>query len=110
MFKILTVAAVAVALCGCSTTTPAERYALNQNTCAGYGFKPNTDAYSTCMMQMDLEAKADDRRRRLAIADALSDMGQSMQQQPRRVTCNTFGTANRAGYNTVYGNSTTTCY
>ncbi|WP_316358955.1 hypothetical protein [Devosia sp.] len=108
MIRIIGIAAVALALCGCSTTTPAERLASNQASCQGYGFKPNTDAYSTCMMQMDLEAKSDDQRRRAAIADALSNMGQSMQPS-RRVTCNTFGSARNTGYG-AFGNSTTTCY
>lgn len=110
MIRIIGIAALAVALCGCSTTTPAERLANNQASCQGYGFKPNTDAYSTCMMQMDLENKADDRRRRQAIGAALSDMGTAMTPPPRRsVTCNTFGSARNTGYG-AYGNSTTTCY
>ena len=108
MIRIVVVAAIGLAIMGCSTTTPAERMALHQTTCEGYGFKPNTDAYSSCMMQMDLDAKADDRRRRAAIGEALSDMGRSM-QQPRRVTCNSFGSAYGTRYG-AYGNSTTTCY
>lgn len=109
MIKIAIVAALALAICGCSTTTPAERLASQQASCVGYGFKPNTDAYSACMMQMDLQAKSDDQRRRTAIGEALSDMGRSM-QQPRRVTCNTFGSARNGGFGTTYGNSSTTCY
>lgn len=108
MIRIISIAAVALALCGCSTTTPAERLANNQASCQGYGFKPNTDAYSTCMMQMDLAAKEADADRRARISAALANMGQSM--QPRRpVTCNSFGSAHNSGYGT-YGNATTTCY
>lgn len=108
MIKIIGIAALAVALCGCSTTTPAERLANNQASCQGYGFKPDTDAYSTCMMQMDIKADEDDRRRRAAIGAALSNMGESSQPS-RRVTCNTFGSAQNTGYG-AFGNSTTTCY
>lgn len=104
MFKILAVAAFAVAVAGCSTTTPAERLATNQSTCAGYGFKTGTDAYAACMMNLDLDQQQQDRDRRQRIGAALSNMGQSM--QPRRpVTCNTFGT--RTG---AFNNATTTCY
>jgi hypothetical protein len=108
MLRNIALAAVlAVAVAGCSTTTPAERLAANQGTCVGYGFKVGTDAYATCMMQMDIEDKADDRRRRVAVGNALSQLGQSM-QQPRAVTCSSFGNVQRTGYG-AYGSSTTTC-
>lgn len=107
--RIFAIIGVAAILCGCSTTTPAERLANNQASCAAYGFKPGTDAYSTCMMQMDLTAQQDEKEQRQRIGDALSEMGDSMQRN-RPVTCNTFGSANRGFGNTVYGNSTTTCY
>lgn len=108
MFRNVALAAViAAAVAGCSTTTPAERLATNQTACGSYGFKVGTDAHATCMMQMDLETKADDRRKRVAIGNALSEMGRSM-QQPRPVTCNTYGNVQRMGYGS-YGSSTTTC-
>ena len=109
MRQILAVLACVTVLGACSTTTPAERLAQHQASCAGYGFKPNTDAYSTCMMQMDLAAKENDARRRAAMADALQDLGNSMQTR-RPMSCNTFGSAQNTGFGTVYGNSTTTCY
>lgn len=104
MKKIIVIAALTVSIAACSTTTPAERRALNQNTCAGYGFKAGTDAYATCMMNLDLDQQQQDRERRQRVGAALSNMGQSM--QPRRpITCNTFGS--RTG---VFNNATTTCY
>lgn len=109
MLKIFSVVALAITICGCSTTTPEQRLAANQGACTGYGFKAGTDAYAACMMQMDLADQEDDYRRRQALADGLSEMGQSMQRN-RPVTCNTYGSARNTFGNTVYGNSTTTCY
>lgn len=98
----------ALIVAGCSTTTPAERMAQQQASCSNYGFKLGTDAYSNCMMQMDLAAKEEDAARRARIGASLAAMGQSM--QPRRpVTCNTFGSGYRTG-NSAFGNATTTCY
>lgn len=108
--RIIAVLAVAALLAGCSTTTPAEKLALNQSTCASYGFKANTDAYSTCMMQMDLDQQQQDRDQRRRIGAALAGMGAAMATPTRSaVTCNTFGNARRSSFGT-YGNSTTTCY
>jgi hypothetical protein len=75
-----------------------------------YGFKANTDAYSTCMMQMDLDQQQQDRDQRRRIGAALAGMGAAMATPTRSaVTCNTFGNARRSSFGT-YGNSTTTCY
>lgn len=105
--RILMYIAVAGLLAACSTTTPAERLALNQKTCSSYGFRPNTDAYSTCMMQLDLAAQEADAARRARIGAALSSIGEDT--QPRRpITCNTFGSSRNTGYGT-FGNATTTC-
>ena len=31
--------------------TPAQQHAMDQQTCAGYGFQPGSDNYANCMMQ-----------------------------------------------------------
>lgn len=95
-------------LAACQTTSPEVRLAEQKGQCSNYGFKEGSDAYASCMMQLDIVAKQQDRERQRAIGEALSEMGNSMQSN-RPVTCNTYGTANRFG-STAYGNSTTTCY
>jgi hypothetical protein len=46
-------------LAGCQTMTPEERRAADQRTCMGYGFKPNTDGMAQCLLQLDLDRRAD---------------------------------------------------
>lgn len=46
-------------LVGCQTMTPEERRAADMRTCAGYGFKPNTDGMAQCLLQLDLDRRAD---------------------------------------------------
>ena len=41
-------ATVCVSLAGC--ISPEEQHAQDQQTCAGYGFAPGTDAFAHCMM------------------------------------------------------------
>lgn len=105
MIRIVGIAALAVALCGCATTTPAERLAGNQASCQAYGFKPNTDAFASCIMQQEMADDASDADRRTRISAGLQAMGQSMTQPQRQtVTCNTFG-----GPPSIYRITTTTC-
>lgn len=106
--KFYAAVCTALMLAGCSTTTPEQRVADHQSSCASYGFRPGTEGYANCMMRMDMAAKAEDRDRRRRIGAGLQAMGQAMQPPPR-VTCNTFGSARSTGYST-FGNSTTTCY
>lgn len=46
-------------LAACTTITPEERRADDERTCAGYGFKPRTDAMARCLLDLDLDRKAD---------------------------------------------------
>lgn len=104
----IAVLSVALALVGCSSTTSPERLAANKSACENYGFRSGTDAYATCMMELDLDQKQEDRSRIRRVGNALTAMSASM--APRRpVTCSTFGSATRT-YGTSYGNATTTCY
>jgi hypothetical protein len=49
----------AAALSGCQTMTPEERRAVDERTCAGYGFRPGTDAMARCLLDIDLDRRAD---------------------------------------------------
>lgn len=46
-------------MAGCQTLTPEERRAADMRTCTGYGFKPNTDGMAQCLLQLDLDRRAD---------------------------------------------------
>ncbi|MBP2547690.1 hypothetical protein J2858_000583 [Neorhizobium galegae] len=50
---------VAAGLAGCQTMTPEERRAADERTCAGYGFRPATDAMARCLLDLDLDRRAD---------------------------------------------------
>lgn len=54
---LLSLAALTL-LAGCQTMTPQERRAADERTCAGYGFRPNTDAMARCLLDLDLDRRA----------------------------------------------------
>ncbi|WP_206531592.1 hypothetical protein [Affinirhizobium pseudoryzae] len=56
---LLGMAVLAGFLSGCQTMTPEERRAADTRTCMGYGFKPNTDGMAQCLLQLDLDRRAD---------------------------------------------------
>ena len=41
--------------------TAADRRAADEATCGGYGFRRGTEAFSNCLMNQDLERRADSR-------------------------------------------------
>jgi hypothetical protein len=49
------------ALAGCTTMTPEERRAADIQTCRSYGFRPNSDALANCLLQLDLDRRAERR-------------------------------------------------
>jgi len=102
MKKIVLLVGAAVLLAGCQTTSPEVRLANQNATCAGYGFKPGTDAFANCMMQMDRDEQADYRRRQQELSDSMYDMNRSMRMN-RPVICNTVESV-------PGGSATTTCY
>ncbi|MCF6369878.1 hypothetical protein [Rhizobium halophilum] len=61
MRQYLLFALLPLALTGCQTVTPEERRAADQRTCLGYGFKAGTDAMARCLLDLDLERRADAR-------------------------------------------------
>jgi len=52
-------AALMLMLAGCQTMTPEERRAADERRCAGYGFRPGTDAMAGCLLDLDLDRRAD---------------------------------------------------
>lgn len=53
--------AAMLALTACQTLTPEERRARDEVTCRGYGFRPNTDQMARCLLDLDLDRRADNR-------------------------------------------------
>lgn len=49
-------------------------------TCQAYGFKPGTDQFAQCIFQLDQNRIAENRRRRIAVGEALSEAGDNMQR------------------------------
>lgn len=56
---LLALIAFPLALASCQTA--ADRRAADEAACAGYGFKPGTQAFSNCLMNQDLARRADNR-------------------------------------------------
>lgn len=51
--------AIILSLSACQSLTPQQQREQDQQTCAGYGFKPQTDAFANCMLQLNLDRRAD---------------------------------------------------
>jgi hypothetical protein len=52
---------LAALLTGCQTMTPEERRAADETTCASYGFRRGTDAMARCMLDIELDRRAESR-------------------------------------------------
>lgn len=59
--RLLTVAAAGLLIAACQSMTPEERRARDENTCASYGFRRNTDAFAACLQRIDLDRRAERR-------------------------------------------------
>lgn len=97
--KAIATITMALALSACVTEQPATGPALEklQESCAGYGFKAGTDAFNTCVMQLDQQRMSNARQNRMAAAESMQQIGANMQANARR---NTSCTYNRIG-NTI---------
>lgn len=60
-FYLITLAVLALPLAACQTMTPEERRAADTQTCRGYGFRPGTDALARCLLDLELDRRADSR-------------------------------------------------
>ncbi|MGQ2907649.1 MAG: hypothetical protein ACT6QU_06790 [Aliihoeflea sp.] len=55
---------LALALAACTTITPEERRALDEEACRSYGFRAGTDAFAGCLQRIDLDRRAEARASR----------------------------------------------
>jgi hypothetical protein len=53
--------AAVLTLTACQTLTPEERRARDESTCRGYGFRPGTDPMAGCLLDLELDRRADNR-------------------------------------------------
>lgn len=60
-FLTLAPLAAALLLSACQTVTPEERRARDQQTCSGFGFKPGTEAMARCLLDLELDRRAQSR-------------------------------------------------
>lgn len=61
LHRLLIPSALLVLLASCQTMTPEERRAADERTCAGYGFRAKTDAMSRCLLDLELDRRAQTR-------------------------------------------------
>lgn len=59
--SLMSVLCAAIALASCQTMTPEERRAADEATCRSYGFKAGTDAMARCLLDIDLDRRAEAR-------------------------------------------------
>jgi hypothetical protein len=59
--RLLIPSLMLVLLASCQTMTPEERRAADERTCAGYGFRANTDAMARCLLDIELDRRAQTR-------------------------------------------------
>jgi hypothetical protein len=61
-------------LTGCQSISPQEQHAADQETCSGYGYKPDSRAFADCMMSVDVrrQNEASDQRDNDAMMKNLS--------------------------------------
>jgi hypothetical protein len=59
--RILIPSALLLILASCQTMTPEERRAADERTCAGYGFRAKTDAMARCLLDIELDRRAQTR-------------------------------------------------
>ncbi len=61
LHRLLIPSALLLLLASCQTMTPEERRAADERTCAGYGFRAKTDAMSRCLLDLELDRRAQTR-------------------------------------------------
>nr|WP_247876615.1 hypothetical protein [Ochrobactrum sp. CM-21-5] len=57
--NLLIFLSVAGLLAGCATVPTQRR--IDEQTCRGYGFKSGSDSFANCLLQLDLNRRADRR-------------------------------------------------
>jgi outer membrane biogenesis lipoprotein LolB len=56
-----------ILLAGCTTMTPEERRAADEETCRSYGFKHRNDAFAECLQRLELDRRAERRANAAAL-------------------------------------------
>jgi hypothetical protein len=58
--RLLTGSALLAAfvIAGCTTMTPEERRAIDNQTCSSYGFKRGGDGFASCLLNLELDRRA----------------------------------------------------
>ncbi|KAA0699785.1 hypothetical protein DTW90_10590 [Neorhizobium sp. P12A] len=59
--RILCLIALAAVVSACQTLTPEQQRAADEAKCSGYGFKLGTPPFANCLMNLDLDRRADQR-------------------------------------------------
>jgi hypothetical protein len=59
--KVLPFIALALALSACQTLTPEQQRAADEAKCSGYGFRHGTTPFANCLMNLELDRRADAR-------------------------------------------------
>ncbi len=75
-------AALAGMLASCQTMTPEERRAADQSKCSGYGFKAGTEGMARCLLDLDLDRRADLRQWQDEVNNRPRFYGPVIVQQP----------------------------
>jgi hypothetical protein len=57
--RIIPLALAAASLASCQTMTPEERRAAHERTCASYGFRAGSEGMARCLLDLDLERRAE---------------------------------------------------
>jgi len=112
LLRVAIACSALIALAGCDTMSPEQARVQEDQSCADYGFKPGTDEFAKCMMQLDQTRIANNAEARRRFGEAMVEMSNQMRAN-RPVTCTSNGYGNASGFgNTVNFNhsSTTTCY
>ncbi len=61
LHRSLLLAALVLPLAACQTMTPEERRAADETTCAGYGFRRGSEAMARCVLDLELDRRAESR-------------------------------------------------
>jgi hypothetical protein len=61
--RLVFVMAAALLAGACNTTANLEQRSADEARCRSYGFRPATDAFAKCLLQLDLDRSADRRAR-----------------------------------------------
>lgn len=56
-------------LAGCTTITPEEQRALDEEKCRSYGFTKRNDAFAECLQRLELDRRAQRRANQYVLYD-----------------------------------------